>query len=335
MCFSFFIAANTGDGFVSLFDEINNYDQLSRRYIIKGGPGSGKSTFMKKLGEKYESQGFGVEYLYCSSDPDSLDGIICLDANISVVDGTAPHIIEPKIIGAVDNYINFSQFWDSDKLYNSKDDIVSLQSGISENYKSAYKFLSCAKILKDEILSDALESTDVKRLKSRISGITKREIPKSKEKGLIHKRFLRANSYKENTELLGTIKTFASKIYSFKDTYGLSSIALNQILAENISSDIYVCYSPLDTSKIEHIIIPELSLAFTSNYPYKATRNINLDAYCELKPKNITDYNEIYKILMNNAKENLSNSKKLHDDLEEKFIDAMDYTNIDRLLEKF
>ena len=44
-----FLGANTPKGFVSFFDELYNpYDNCSA-YIIKGGPGTGKSTLMKAI----------------------------------------------------------------------------------------------------------------------------------------------------------------------------------------------------------------------------------------------------------------------------------------------
>ena len=44
----YFAAANTADGFVSFFDSVFNNRNISKVYILKGGPGVGKSTIMKK-----------------------------------------------------------------------------------------------------------------------------------------------------------------------------------------------------------------------------------------------------------------------------------------------
>jgi Mrp family chromosome partitioning ATPase len=46
----FFAAANTEMGFRSLFDEIFAPEKFRRIYILKGGPGTGKSTLMRNLG---------------------------------------------------------------------------------------------------------------------------------------------------------------------------------------------------------------------------------------------------------------------------------------------
>jgi len=86
---NFFLGANSGDGFHSLFDRLageHTYDLM----ILKGGPGVGKSMFLSSLGEAMEEAGERVEYLRCSGDPDSLDGLTLPDMACAAVDGTAP-----------------------------------------------------------------------------------------------------------------------------------------------------------------------------------------------------------------------------------------------------
>ena len=59
-CKKYFAAANTEKGFCSLFGEIFAPEELSWLYIIKGGPGTGKSTFMRGVGEAARERGFDV-----------------------------------------------------------------------------------------------------------------------------------------------------------------------------------------------------------------------------------------------------------------------------------
>ena len=83
----FFAAANTGRGFESDFPEIFSPEKFKRIYIIKGGPGTGKSTFMKKLGVEAERRGLSPEYYFCSSDVASLDGVVIPEKRAAVLDG--------------------------------------------------------------------------------------------------------------------------------------------------------------------------------------------------------------------------------------------------------
>lgn len=87
----FFLGANTPQGFVSRFDQLADVDDGWRCYVIKGGPGSGKSTMMKKIAETLQAQYGDIEEIHCSSDVDSLDGIIVPGLKFAIADGTSPH----------------------------------------------------------------------------------------------------------------------------------------------------------------------------------------------------------------------------------------------------
>lgn len=87
----FLLGANTPQGFVSRFDQFADADDDWRLFVIKGGPGSGKSTMMKKIAETLQEKFGEIEMIYCSSDVDSLDGVIVPGLKFSICDGTPPH----------------------------------------------------------------------------------------------------------------------------------------------------------------------------------------------------------------------------------------------------
>ncbi len=139
----YFAASNTEDGFVSFFSE-NFRARTERCYIIKGGPGTGKSRLMKEMGEAWEKAGGEVEYYYCSSDPVSLDGL-CIQFgadSISVLDGTAPHAEDIVKPGYRDNILDLGRFWDAKVLRERNDEISFWGAKKSGAYSSAYRALS-------------------------------------------------------------------------------------------------------------------------------------------------------------------------------------------------
>ena len=73
---SYLASANGYKGFINLFSEIYDPNKFDRIFIIKGGPGTGKNTFMKKICSCIENKKANIEYYYCSSDVTSLDGVI-------------------------------------------------------------------------------------------------------------------------------------------------------------------------------------------------------------------------------------------------------------------
>ncbi len=71
----FFLGANSAEGFYGLYDQLLDarlYDLI----ILKGTPGCGKSTFMRRVAAALEERGLETVYIHCSGDPESLDGVI-------------------------------------------------------------------------------------------------------------------------------------------------------------------------------------------------------------------------------------------------------------------
>lgn len=91
----YFLGANSPSGFYSLYDHLLPPERANRFYILKGGPGCGKSTLMRQVARRAEEAGETVEYTLCSGDPDSLDAILLPRLGVAIVDGTAPHVVVP------------------------------------------------------------------------------------------------------------------------------------------------------------------------------------------------------------------------------------------------
>ena len=91
----YFLGANSPSGFYSLYSELLPPETARAIYILKGGPGCGKSTLMRKIGARMEQEGLETEYILCSGDPDSLDALILPQLRTAIVDGTAPHVVVP------------------------------------------------------------------------------------------------------------------------------------------------------------------------------------------------------------------------------------------------
>ncbi|MBR2054617.1 MAG: ATPase, partial [Clostridia bacterium] len=98
-----YLGSNTAEGF---FGYYNNLQAAAERaVIIKGGPGVGKSTLMKKVAAHYEEKGLTVHYYHCSGDPDSLDAVFVQENGFLMADGTSPHVLDPIRPGARDGIL--------------------------------------------------------------------------------------------------------------------------------------------------------------------------------------------------------------------------------------
>ena len=76
-----FLGSNSEHGFHSLYDGFCSSAGDFLR-VIKAGPGTGKSSFMRTIGRAAEEAGHAVEYIVCFGHPDSLDGIYIPDLDI-------------------------------------------------------------------------------------------------------------------------------------------------------------------------------------------------------------------------------------------------------------
>ena len=81
----FYLGANSPTGFYSLYDQLLEPEQAETIYILKGGPGCGKSSLMRRVAQAMEEKGASVEYIA------SLDAVVFPALNTAIVDGTAPH----------------------------------------------------------------------------------------------------------------------------------------------------------------------------------------------------------------------------------------------------
>ena len=78
----FFLGCSSPHGFFGFWKELQGEDG-PRLYLIKSGPGCGKSTLMKELARRADGP---VQQIHCSSDPDSLDGVYFEKQNAMVLD---------------------------------------------------------------------------------------------------------------------------------------------------------------------------------------------------------------------------------------------------------
>ena len=53
----YFLGANSPSGFYSLYDELLPVEQAEQMYILKGGPGCGKSTLMRQVARQAREAG--------------------------------------------------------------------------------------------------------------------------------------------------------------------------------------------------------------------------------------------------------------------------------------
>ena len=212
-----FPGGNTSKGFYSFYRYVLSQDDAKRILCIKGGPGTGKSQLMKKIAAYFSKKGYTIEYHHCSSDPNSLDGVLIKELNIALLDGTSPHIVDPINPGAVDEILNMGDALDMDVLSKNKKEIISLNKEIGKNFKRAYRYLGSAKCIHDDWSSLNYESLDSNKISNIIENL-KNNIFKSDKIGYGGERHLFATAITPDG-----IITYADQLSSeFKKKYVLT-----------------------------------------------------------------------------------------------------------------
>ena len=340
----FFAGNNTSLGFYSYFNELLNVEDSKRIYILKGGPGVGKSTFMRKFSSKMKEKGHIVEFVHCSSDNKSMDGIIITDLNISMVDGTAPHTIDPKYPGAVEEIINLGSFLDNKQLELDKDEIILLRKEISGLYSSAYTYLECAGKIKNQIYSlydkytDRDEFIKIKYdlVKDIFSNNSSKKVDKSGKIRRLFSEAYTADGYISFTDILCDGK----RIWELSNKNIKTSSELLNYIGNNATDrgyDIDYYYNPLYPTLIQHLYIPKLNLFIKSN---DSNDSIPCEKSIDLKKllnvnKIFLYYNDISnnldlsEIMISNAFEKLNKTKKLHDELEVFYRNSINFKEVD------
>lgn len=344
----YFLAANSCVGFEPHFDTCYDAELGWRAYIIKGGPGTGKSSFMKYIVKRANEQGKRVELMPCSSDPHSLDGVILPDSKIVIMDGTSPHTVDPKYPGVCEQILNFGEFWKKDKFAESEKRIIALTNKNKEAHKRAARYLKAA----GEFLTDSFKiadaCTDKERINAYAKKLCKKYIPfKNDKKGKEWVRFLSGITPVGVVSYTDTILNQCSKRVIIADEYGSVADRLIRQIRECVLLSGYeiitIKNAFLPNLIIDGIIIPELNLCFIrecENFILEipdrrihSRRFVNTEQISKSR-KRLKFNNKTASRLLSYAAEILSEAKLIHDELEKEYISAMDFKKLNKFAEK-
>ena len=217
---SFFLASNSGKGFYSLYDSFPG--EGSFLHIIKGGPGTGKSSFMRRIAKAASERGLDIELILCSGDPDSLDGLYIPDLKQAWVDGTAPHVQEPKVFGVDSDYVNLGRFFRGPLDKGSAKGASELTHDYRSLYASAYSFLAAEAAVAGAFEAEPLDREELEHMEEIICDILDGERRRCKKgTGRQSKRFISAISCKGKVQLEDSVEKLCKQNYRFDVRRGL------------------------------------------------------------------------------------------------------------------
>ena len=258
----YFAASNSAEGFKNYYSEV--FARADFVYIIKGGPGTGKSSLMKKIAAVAEARGDECEYYFCSSDPSSLDGVLIFSKKgaIGMLDGTSPHVSEPKFPGAREQIVNLGECWDVALLQKQKNEIIALSERKGAEYKNAYTYLRSVgnlRAVSEGFLSEAVDFHKLRALAGRLI----RDLPR----GALNSTPAILDSVSMNGRVrLDSFEKNAKKLYIISDFHGLGKVFLTELflLLNNRGVSARVSFDPISPARVDGIFLERESVAFVT-----------------------------------------------------------------------
>lgn len=258
MAMAFFLGANSAKGFVSLYPEVQREGRPV--LVIKGGPGCGKATCIRRLAQ---ALGGAEEWYHCSSDPDSLDGVVA--GGKVLLDGTAPHLLEPTFPGCDGDYLTLPAFRDLPGLQSKKEALYALKAASAAHYQGAYRQLAAVEQVREERRQTA-RALLKKPPRTRAAGLLQRLVPRQQGSGRVYLRFLEGVTPKGWLCLEDTVRACAHTIIAVSDRYGVGE-GLLQALREGAlerGHRVYACMDPLAPERLRHLLLPDCGVAFVT-----------------------------------------------------------------------
>lgn len=252
-------------------------------------------------------------------------------------------MVEPKFPGVVEQYVNLGDCYDHAALAGLRREIMGSMSGYRECYQRAYRCLEASAQIAADMRAALITPEVDARVAKRARGILSREVKRlGPVPGTLTHRFLSAVTHQGPLCLFDTADALCKRVYELSDTYGLGHLLLTHLLAGALAGghDVIACPSPLDPNRLEHLLLPGLSLAFVTStpalpYPRRPYRRIRMDAMADetalrLGKARLRFSRKVSAALMAEAVESLGEAKAMHDRLEALYNPYVDFDRVNR-----
>lgn len=341
---AYFVASNSARGFYSYYGDCFDDRRIKRLYAIKGGPGTGKNRFMREVADCGETRGWRTEHIYCSSDPDSLDGVILTKGEdcIALLDATAPHVYEPTHPGFREEIINLGAFWDERRLAEQADILEAWNVEKRGAYRRAYRYLAGVGEMeanRDELVSPLVRIEHLRRYAAKLMRDVEPGTGYSVRPALIHSIGMQGRIG------FDTYFAKAKRVLLIEDCHGVAAHLMSFLLELCAQRQLAIRISrdPIMPNRIDGLFLTEAGLAFAvfpkrlCSYPHRALMLRRfLDARGLRRARGQILYAErMMRALLDGALEEMERVKDIHFRIEEVYSDAMDFERKEEFTRSF
>ncbi len=324
-----FAGSNTRAGYIGFLGSLLPREDTAHVYYIKGGPGVGKSSLMRDIGRALEREDGLVEYFHCSGDPESLDAVVSHARGVILADGTAPHMLDPRLPGALDSIVDLGQCFDTRALMAARSEIDALNADVARLYARATRYLAGADAARRDTASiyhEAVERGALNSLRARLTEL----IPSAPE-GEPRRLFAQAITCRGVLNYMDDALT--GRVVSLDLPWGyrpgeILAPVISAASARAVTCSVY--YDPLDAEQPSHVGFSGFTVT-SCVVPDAERAALPFDAAFLRRQSSAIAFNRAaHDLLINQAVECLAQAKDKHDALERLYVDSMDFGKWER-----
>jgi len=315
-----FAGCNTGAGFHSGFEGI--FASRARTFFIKGAPGAGKSGLMTRIAERQTAMNHPVSRFYCSSDPDSLDGIVDEAINAAMLDATAPHTYDPPLPGASGSILSLGDYLNEQALSRDATAIQELNARLSAAFREAQSYLAAAAHVKKAIEVLPFEGAVIACADEIIHSL-----PKRGSIGAVRRYFLTAHTCKGFISFLDQFPP--SSTISIPAPFPRNATPLFERIcreARCMGLEAILFLNPVNPEIIDHMYLPDIPLFLTTE-PVRGAMRVISGLFDDCS-NSFEEALPLYEALTGQAEKALARAKALHDELEGFYSPRMDFSHL-------
>ena len=265
----FFIEAGIGENKISYLKSTLNWEHGWEIYLVTGSVMPLISRFLKSLAISLKEKGYDITLIPCASNAGFLDGIILEDKGVVFWGGDKSANCSAHPI-VCEKTIDLSTIHKSHMLVKHRPEIMNAMSASNALKTRADAFIKTAATFLVENMEMARECIDTKRIQRLVN-----KFFCDAEQGCGYceiNRFLSAVCAEGIVYHSATPMKMCDKVYIISDECGaVSTAAMESVraLAAQKGHKVIVCHCPvMGSEKIDHIILPDLKLAFVTVNKY-------------------------------------------------------------------
>lgn len=324
----YFLGNNSGYGFYNCYDD--ELKHIERVALLKGGPGTGKSSMLKRIAAQARKMGMDYELWYCSGDPQSLDGVYIKDVNAAVVDATSPHASNVEIPVVKDVIFDLANGLNRTKLLERQDEIKKLLICKKSKFMRTYQHLKCALCHFDNVIEIETKCIDGRGIRAYCASCLQRL---GVYDCLSSTRKLFSHAICPSGESAYYDHLRGVKIVLVEGSAAAKKIFFDEV--EKLCKVATFLLKPLDPKVIEGACFNGIAMVEDAGHlTGQVNEHINLsvfekewDADAVREEENSQMLHEAF------AVDCLNKAREVHLSLEKIFIDAMDFSNHENIYE--